>query len=83
MNSEALVQCRQAPQTRNSIPGAIGALVLVNVFIIAMVVHEFQTRGRLHPVTLWAGAVMVLSEPLRVAIGFSAPWRAFARMLMG
>jgi FtsH-binding integral membrane protein len=69
--------------THNAVPGAIGALVLVNVFIIAMVVHDFQTRGRLHPVTLWAGAAMVLSEPLRVAIGFSAPWQAFARMLMG
>ncbi len=68
--------------THNSVPGALGALVLVNVFIIAMVVHDFQTRGRLHPVTLRAGAVMVLSEPLRVAIGFSAPWQAFARMLM-
>lgn len=69
--------------TNNAVPGALSALVLVNVFLVAMVIHDLQTRGRLHPVTLWAGAVMVLSEPLRVAIGFSAPWQDFARMLMG
>jgi hypothetical protein len=68
--------------TNNAVSGALSALVLVNVFLVAMVIHDLQTRGRLHPVTLWAGAVMVLSEPLRVAIGFSAPWQAFARMLM-
>ena len=69
--------------TNNAVSGALSALVLVNVFLVAMVIHDLQARGRLHPVTLWAGAVMVLSEPLRVAIGFSAPWQAFARMLMG
>lgn len=68
--------------TNNAVSGALSALVLVNVFLVAMVIHDLQTRGRLHPVTLWAGAVMVVSEPLRVAIGFSAPWQAFARMLM-
>lgn len=68
--------------TNNAVSGALGALVLVNVFLVAMVVHDLQTRGRLHPVTLWAGAAMVLSEPLRVAIGFSAPWQDLARMLM-
>lgn len=69
--------------TNNAVSGALSALVLVNVFLVAMVIHDLQARGRLHPVTLWAGAVMVLSEPLRVAIGFSAPWQDFARMLMG
>lgn len=69
-------------RTTTIVPSAIGALVLVNLFIIALAVHDIRTRGRLHPATLWAGGFLILSEPLRVAIGFSEPWRAFARMVM-
>jgi hypothetical protein len=65
------------------IPGVVGAVILQNIFLIALVVHDYRTRGQLHPVTLWAGAFLLLSEPLRFAIGFSAPWQAFARTVMG
>jgi uncharacterized membrane protein YozB (DUF420 family) len=64
------------------IPGVVGATILVNVFLIALVVHDYNTRARLHPVTLWGGGFLLLSEPLRFAIGFSAPWQALARALM-
>jgi hypothetical protein len=66
-----------------AVPGVVGAMVLVNLFLIAMVVHDFYTRGRLHPVTLWGGLTTLLSEPLRFAIGYSAPFQAFAKSLMG
>jgi hypothetical protein len=66
-----------------AVPGVVGAMVLVNLFLIAMVIHDLYTRGRLHPVTLWGGLVTLLSEPLRFAIGYSAPFQAFARSLMG
>lgn len=64
------------------VPGVVGAVVLLNLFLAAMVIHDFATRARLHPVTLWGGGFVLLSEPLRFAIGFSAPWQAFARVLM-
>ena len=64
------------------VPGVVGAVVLVNAFLVAMVVHDFASRGRLHPVTLWAGGFLLLSEPLRFVVGFSAPWQAFAQYLM-
>jgi hypothetical protein len=69
--------------TDGAVPGVIGAVALLNVFLIAMVTHDLSTRGRLHPVTLWGGAAVVVSEGLRFALGFSAPWQAFARTLMG
>ena len=65
------------------VPGVVGAVVLLNVFLSPMVIHDLYTRGRLHPVTLWGGGVTVLSEVARFAIGYSAPWQAFARALMG
>ena len=63
-------------------PGVVGALVLLNLFLAALVVHDFSSRGRLHPVTLWGGGLILLSEPLRFVVGFSDPWQAFARALM-
>lgn len=69
--------------THGAVAGVVGAMVLVNVFLVAMVVHDLNTRGRLHPVTLWGGTVTVLSEVLRFSIGYSEPWQSFARMLMG
>jgi len=69
--------------TQGAVEGVIGANVVVNVFLIAMVIHDLRTRGRLHAVTLWGGGAMVVSEVLRFAIGYSAPWQAFARTLMG
>jgi hypothetical protein len=65
-----------------SVPGAIGALVLVDLFLAALVAYDFTTRRRLHPATLWGGGFLLVSEPLRVAIGYSQPWQDFARMLM-
>jgi hypothetical protein len=65
------------------VPGVTGALVLVNVFIGALAIHDYATRGRLHPVTLWGGGFIILSEPLRFAVARSSPWQAFAQMLMG
>jgi len=64
------------------VPGVVGAAILVNVFIAAIAIHDFSTRGKLHPVTLWGGGFLLLSEPLRFAIGFSAPWQAFAQTVM-
>lgn len=64
-------------------PGVVGAVLLMNVFIATIAIRDFKTRGRLHPATLWGGGLFVLSEPLRFVIAFSEPWQAFARALMG
>lgn len=65
-----------------SVPGAIAALVLVDLFLAALVIYDLRTRGRLHPATLWGGGFLLVSQPLRVMIAYSQPWQDFARMLM-
>jgi hypothetical protein len=72
-----------AAVTLVTVPGAIGGLMLIDLFLAALVAHDISQLGRLHPVTLWAGGFYLFSQPLRVAIGFSEPWQAFARSLMG
>lgn len=64
------------------IPGAIGGLILIDTLVVALAIYDLSSRGRLHPATLWGGAFLILSGPLRLAIGFSAPWQAFAQSLM-
>lgn len=65
------------------VPGVLGALAAINVFLVAMVVYDLATRGRLYPATLWGGGLLLISQPTRVAIAFSEPWQAVARELMG
>jgi len=51
---------------------------LSDVFIFALVAWDLASRGRLHPVTLWGGLVIIASQPLRILIMDTQPWLAFA-----
>ena len=51
---------------------------LTDLFLVALVVYDFRSRGKIHSATLWGGLFVLASQPLRLAIGFSATWAAFA-----
>lgn len=55
---------------------------LAMLFVIAGVVYDFVSRGRVHPVYWWGGGVLLVSVPLRLAISTTAVWRWFAEMLI-
>ena len=50
-----------------------------DLFLLPLVVWDLRTRGRLHPVTVWAGLWLVISQPLRLFVGGTAAWLAFAQ----
>jgi hypothetical protein len=52
-----------------------------DLFLAAIVIYDFTTRGRIHPATLWGGLFLIASQPLRLAIGFSAPWASWVGWL--
>jgi hypothetical protein len=56
---------------------------LVNVFLLAMALWDWRTRGRLHPATLWGGAIFVASQPLRIVLSTTPAWLAMARWMTG
>lgn len=58
------------------------ALVLSLLFVIAGMIHDWKTRGRVHPLYIWGGLIVLLSGPARAAIGNSAAWQSFARFLV-
>ena len=64
----------------------LGPLVffgLTDLFVIALAIWDFRTRGRLHPVTLWGGLLMFVSQALRLAISGTDGWLVFARWATG
>jgi uncharacterized membrane protein YozB (DUF420 family) len=69
-------------------PGVITAPPLVgylvsDLFLAALVAWDLKARGRLHPVTLWGGMSLVLSQPLRLWLSETPAWLAVARWATG
>jgi len=54
---------------------------VTDLFVVALVVYDLSTRGRIHPATLWGGLFFIASQPLRLVIGSSGPWQSFATWL--
>jgi hypothetical protein len=54
---------------------------LTDLFIVAMLVYDLATRRRIHPATIWGGLLIVASQPLRLMIGGTPAWMAFAGWL--
>ena len=56
--------------------------VMAGLFVLAIVIYDLRRRGRVHPVTLWGGLALILSFPLRLAIGKTESWLNFAAWLV-
>jgi hypothetical protein len=63
--------------------GPVGFFGVSDLFVVAIVVFDLVTLRRVHPATLWGGFALLLSQPLRLLIGGSAPWLAFASWVTG
>jgi hypothetical protein len=68
------------------IPGLVGAGPLVFfslsfVFVLFGSAYDLWTRGRVHPVYVWGGALIAVSVPGRLAMSGTEAWHAFAEFL--
>jgi hypothetical protein len=61
--------------------GPVGFFCVTDLFGAAIVVYDFATLKRVHTATLWGGLGLVLSQPLRLVIGGTPAWLAFAAWL--
>lgn len=66
------------PTAWMEVSGFFLVFVFADIFIIAILLWDLQSLGRLHPVTLWGGLLLVASQPLRLAFAGTATWQAFA-----
>jgi hypothetical protein len=62
--------------------GPVAFFGVTDAFVVALAVYDFKTRGRIHPATLWGGLFLIVWQPLRIAIGFTAPWQTFVNWLI-
>jgi len=58
-------------------------LLLSTLFVVAGMIHDRRTRGRVHHAYLWGGLVILLSGPVRFGLGQTEAWHALARWLVG
>jgi len=56
---------------------------LTDVIVLAWVVWDTVLHRRLHPAFLWGTLFLLVSQPLRIAIGYTAAWQQFAAWLTG
>lgn len=63
--------------------GPLAYFGITDLFIVALAVWDFRSRGRLHPVTLWGGLLMILSQPLRLVVSGTSGWLVFAQWATG
>jgi FtsH-binding integral membrane protein len=54
---------------------------LSDLFIVPCLIYDFVSRGRPHRATVLGGALIVISHPLRLVIGSTHAWLAFATWL--
>jgi len=65
-----------------TIPSPLVSFFLADLYLVALVVWDLRSRGRLHAATAWGGALLVLSQPLRLAVAGTPAWLAVARWLV-
>jgi hypothetical protein len=56
----------------------IRAALLSYLFLIILVAYDFWSTRKVHRATLWAGAFLIFVQQIRVPIGKTAAWHAFA-----
>jgi hypothetical protein len=62
--------------------GAPNLFYGTDVFVLSLVIYDLVSRGRVHPATLWGGAMVVGFKPLLFyAVAVTPPWLAIADAL--
>lgn len=64
-------------------PEIVFALLLADSLILVCMVRDKLVLGRVHPVYLWAGSLIIVDHVAEVALFDSPPWRIVAHALLG
>jgi hypothetical protein len=61
------------------LPVEYGLVPLPALFVLAMIVRDLASLGRLHRATTWAAPIVLFSFVLPLLVGETHPWQTFAR----
>ena len=62
--------------------GVPGGMMLTSLFICALVAYDLRSRGRVHPVTVWAGGALLVLMPLRLVLARTEAWESIGRAIL-
>ena len=62
--------------------GPLAFYGLAFLVVIAGALYDYLSRGRVHKVYIWGGALLFVSVPFRLALSSTAAWRGFAQFLI-
>lgn len=57
--------------------------LLQDLLLLACVIYDRRTIGRIQPVTIWGGLLIVISQPLRLIVSQTPLWLAFGDWIKG
>lgn len=60
----------------------VGGMILSDLLLAALVAYDWKRRGRLHPATRTLGGILLVSQPVRLAIGSTDAWHRLAATLV-
>jgi hypothetical protein len=63
--------------------GPLAFFALTDLFVVAAMVYDRRTRGRVHPAYWWSGGMLLGSQVGRLALSGTAAWLAVATWLAG
>ena len=61
--------------------GPLAFFGLADLFVVVCLVYDLVARGRPHRATVWGGLLIIASHPLRLVVGNTHAWLAFAAWL--
>ena len=63
--------------------GPIAFFAGADLFLVAGILYDLFARGRVHPVWIWGGSAIVVSQVLRLMLASTETWASFVRYLVG
>ena len=61
--------------------GPIGLFLGTDIFVLALILYDYKSRGQVHPASMWGGLLIVVFKPLLFAATGTSAWLAFADTL--
>ena len=61
--------------------GILAVFAASDLFVVALIAYDFAMYRRIHRATAWGGFAVVASQPLRLMLGGTSAWQAFAGWL--
>jgi hypothetical protein len=62
--------------------GPVAFFLVTDLFVLAGVCYDLASRRRIHPAYVWSGLLLMISQPVRLAISHTDAWLALAGKLV-